>query len=170
MNTFSHIRTYPPAGFKAVVRPNFDTLYSSAWLHPTNGSGYRIGARHDVPVAHAGHVDGRLRRARQAHNRHWSGGLCSPSSVAGHASPGTQRIDAPTPYVWIIGRTQTNGPNDYDAVHKVQDRFKITLLAEWGKPPMLTFPSTFILSTTVLGRIRNLIVILLFVLQHIGAI
>jgi len=46
-----------------------------------------------------------------------------------------ERMDAPTPYVWIIGRTQANGEKDYDAVHKVQDGYKITLLADWGKSP-----------------------------------
>ena len=46
-----------------------------------------------------------------------------------------QRIDAPTPYVWIIGRTKTDGPPDYDAVHKIQAALKITPLSQWGKTP-----------------------------------
>ncbi len=35
MNTMSHMRTFPTADFKVVVRPNFDTLYSTAWLDLT---------------------------------------------------------------------------------------------------------------------------------------
>ncbi|NJL71481.1 MAG: DUF1254 domain-containing protein [Candidatus Competibacteraceae bacterium] len=31
-NLFSHMRAYPEADFRAVVRPNFDTLYSVVWL------------------------------------------------------------------------------------------------------------------------------------------
>jgi hypothetical protein len=46
-----------------------------------------------------------------------------------------QRIDASTPYVWIVGRTKTDGPSDYDAVHKVQAGFKIAPLSDWGKTP-----------------------------------
>jgi hypothetical protein len=35
MNTFANIPAYPTADMKVVVRPNFDTLYSSAWLDLT---------------------------------------------------------------------------------------------------------------------------------------
>jgi hypothetical protein len=44
-----------------------------------------------------------------------------------------QLIEAPTPYVWIIGRTKTNGPSDYEAVHKTQAGYTITPLSQWGK-------------------------------------
>jgi hypothetical protein len=36
INTFTHVRQFPPADFRDVVRPNFDTLYSIAWLDLTN--------------------------------------------------------------------------------------------------------------------------------------
>ena len=35
MNTFANVSAYPTAQDRAVVRPNFDTLYSSAWLDLT---------------------------------------------------------------------------------------------------------------------------------------
>src|SRR5215510_10590059 len=35
MNTFANVPEYPSADMKVVVRPNFDTLYSSGWLDLT---------------------------------------------------------------------------------------------------------------------------------------
>lgn len=34
-NTFANVRAFPTATMRSVVRPNFDTLYSSAWLDLT---------------------------------------------------------------------------------------------------------------------------------------
>src|SRR5262245_8864354 len=36
MNTFSNATAFPAADFKVVVRPNFDTLYSSGWVDLTH--------------------------------------------------------------------------------------------------------------------------------------
>ena len=58
----------------------------------------------------------------------WRSYLSSPKPKDTHAS-------CSTPYVWIIGRTKTDGPQDYDAVHKIQAGYKITPLSQWGKAP-----------------------------------
>ncbi|AZO15354.1 MULTISPECIES: DUF1254 domain-containing protein [unclassified Mesorhizobium] len=145
-NRFANISAFPPADMKVVVRPNFDTLYSSAWLDVTK----------EPVVVSAPDTQGRFYLLPMLDM--WSDVFASPGwrttgTAAGNfliAPPGwrsdlrdkfdefklpagTQRIDAPTPYVWIIGRTKTDGPSDYDAVHKVQNGYKITLLSEWGK-------------------------------------
>ncbi len=36
-NEFHHVREFPPAEFRTVVRPNFDTLDSNAWLDLSHG-------------------------------------------------------------------------------------------------------------------------------------
>ncbi len=43
-------------------------------------------------------------------------------------------IHCPTGIGWIIGRTQTNGKADYDAVRKFQAGLSATPLSQWGKP------------------------------------
>jgi len=51
----------------------------------------------------------------------------------GNVPAGLEMIKSPTRYVWIIGRTQTNGAADYANVHKVQDGYKLRPLSAWGK-------------------------------------
>ena len=148
MNMFSNVPEYPPADFKGVVRPNFDTLYSIAYLDTTK----------EPMVVSVPDTNGRYYLLPMLDM--WSDVFASPGwrttgTQAGNflvAPAGwrpdlrerfdefrlpqdTQRIEAPTPIVWIIGRTKTDGPPDYDAVRKIQAGFEVTPLSEWGRTP-----------------------------------
>src|SRR5712671_6722503 len=149
MNMFTNIPAYPPADFKGVVRSNFDTLYSIAWLDLTK----------EAAVITAPDTNGRYYLLPMLDM--WTDAFASPGWRTTGAKAGTflvtppgwrpdlrdrfaeefklpqdtQRIEAPTPYVWVIGRTKTDGPADYAAVHKIQAGYKVALLSEFGKTP-----------------------------------
>ena len=149
MNTIVNVPEYPPANFKGVVRSNFDTLYSASWLDMTK----------EPVVISAPDTEGRYYLLPMLDM--WTDVFASPGwrttgTKAGTflvTPPGwrpdlrdrfidefklpkdTQRIEAPTPYVWLIGRTKTDGPADYPAVHKIQAGYKVTLLSDFGKAP-----------------------------------
>jgi hypothetical protein len=139
MNMFVNVPAFPPADLKVVVRVNFDTLYSIAWLdltkEPQVVSAPDTGGRYyllpmldmwtDVFASPGWRTTG-----TQAGNF-----LVTPPGWNGTVPVGVTRISAPTPYVWVIGRTKTDGPPDYDAVHKIQASYKVTMLSDWGKTP-----------------------------------
>ena len=112
MNVLANLPEYPRAETKIVVRPNFDTLYSSAWLDLTK----------EPLVVSAPDTDGRYYLLPMLDM--WSDVFASPgwrttgtSAVnflltppgwTGTVSDEFMQIKAPTPYVWLIGRTKTD--------------------------------------------------------------
>jgi hypothetical protein len=139
MNMFVSVPEYPPADFKGIVRSNFDTLYSAAWLDltkepmvisaPDTGGRYYLLPMLDMWTDVFASPGWRT-TGTQAGNF-----LVTPPGWSGTVPAGMTRISAPTPYVWIIGRTKTDGPSDYPAVHKIQAGYKVTFLSDWGKTP-----------------------------------
>ena len=139
MNTFANIPAFPSADMRAVVRPNFDTLYSSGYLDLANGpvvvsTPDTAGRFYLLPMLDMW-TDVFASPGSRTTGTKAGNFLVVPPGWNGSTPQEFSRIEAPTPYVWIIGRTKTDGPSDYDAVHKIQAGYKITPLSEWGKPP-----------------------------------
>lgn len=146
-NWFRNVRTYPSADEKSVVRPNFDTLYTSAFLDlteepmvisvPDTGGRYYLLPMLDMWTDVFASPGWRTTGTAAAHflvaRPEWRPELDKDLAKELGLPEGTRRIDAPTSHVWIIGRTKTDGPSDYDAVHKIQDGFKISPLSKWGQ-------------------------------------
>jgi hypothetical protein len=149
MNTFASAAAYPSADNKFVVRVNFDTLYSIAYLDltkepmvisspDTNGRYFLIpmlDAWTDVFASPGWRTTGTQAQTFLIAPQGWRPDLRDRAIEELRLPKDTQRIDAPTPYMVIIGRTKTDGPQDYDAVHKIQAGYKVTPLSQWGKPP-----------------------------------
>jgi hypothetical protein len=136
-NQFSHARAFPPADFKFVVRPNVDTLYSSANLDlgaepvvlsvPATDRYFQLPMLSlwtDVFAVPGTRTTGRS-TAREF--------LLVGPSWRSQAPAGLEIIRSPTRFVGIGGRTQTNGVADYDNVHRIQAGYKLTPLSAWGK-------------------------------------
>ena len=164
MNQLVMMREYPPADFRGVVRPNFDTLYSSLWMDLSEGPVVIT-----LPAS-----DGRYYMAPALDmwtNVFFSPGTRTTGNAAGeyaYVPPGWEgdlpegvvRVDVPTTYCWMIGRSQTNGPSDYDAVHEFQNGWKVVPLAEYGNdsytPPAGTVDSSIDMTTPPKTQVDNM--------------
>lgn len=135
VNTFSHKRSFPDATFTDVVSPNADTLYSTAWLDlseepvilslpDTHGRYYLMplmDAWTNVIASPGKRTTGTRKAVFAVTGPRWSGTL----------PPDVREIRAPTNMVWLIGRTQTNGKQDYAAVRHLQDQYRLMPLSAW---------------------------------------
>jgi hypothetical protein len=149
MNQFSHARVFPDPTFTGVVRPNADTLYSSLWFDvsqeplvvdvPDSRGRYyllpMLDMWTDVFASPGKRTSGTGAQRFAIVGPRWSGTL--PDDV--------EPVRAPTSFGWVIGRTQTNGAADYEAVHRFQAGLRASPLSAVGRedtaPPATVDPS-----------------------------
>ena len=138
VNQLLNFRAFPDDIATDVVSPNVDTLYTTAWLDlrkdpmvlsvPEMGKRYYLMQLLDAwtnVFASPG--------TRTTGNGKGDFAIVGPG-FKGKLPAGVKAIKAPTATVWLIGRTQTNGKDDFAAVHAIQDQYRLTPLSEWGKP------------------------------------
>ena len=139
-NTFVHARQRLRPGGSRVVLPNNDTLYSNAWLDLTDHQGLVIelpdmGDRYHVlglmdfytnPFAHLG---------TRLHGNRGGPFLITPPGWQGAVPERFKQTDrhvqAPTPWVWLIGRLLVDSDQDLPAVTALQDSMRILSLPDW---------------------------------------
>jgi hypothetical protein len=133
------MRSYPAVDNHCCAAPNADTLYTIAWLDvsrepwifgiPDMGDRYYI-----MPM-----LDG-FSEVIQVASTSTTGGKPQSYAVTGPGWTGTlpegvTRVASPTAMVWVLGRIYCTGtPEDYQAVHALQDRFTVAPLSAYGKP------------------------------------
>lgn len=138
-NVLAHARELLGPGTSRVVTPNADTLYMNAWLDlrrgpllidvpDTAGRYYVLGFLdfHTNPFANIG---------QRTSGTAAGSFVLVPPGWTGDVPPGLRRIDAPTSWVWMIGRILVDGPHDLPAVHVLQDGFALRGFGEHDGAP-----------------------------------
>ncbi len=137
-NRFLHIPILANAGFRTVVRPNVDTIYSAAWVDLTrepvlmtvpasDGVYFMIqclDAWTNVFAAPGTRTQGNSARTYAIVGPGWQGTL--PASV--------ERLQAPTAMVWIIGRIDANRKGSLAAAQAYQKKLDLRPLSRVGDP------------------------------------
>jgi hypothetical protein len=139
MGQFGHARTFPDASKRVIAGASVDTLYSLAWLDLSR----------DAYVLHLPNANGRFYLmpildgwtevvgnpgTRTTGDKAGAYAITGPQ-WAGQLPAGVTQIKSNTNMLWIVGRTYTSGtPQDYDALHAMQDQYTLVPLALFGKP------------------------------------
>ncbi|GJE45884.1 DUF1254 domain-containing protein [Methylobacterium soli] len=139
MGQIGNARAYPDAKFRAVTAPNADTLYSFAFVDvgrepylfsiPEEDGRYylmpMLSAWTNIFAVPGKRTTGTGPQTYFIAGPGWSGSVPS----------GARLIQAPTSLIWILGRTYCTGtPEDYAAVHALQDQYRLIPASAAGKP------------------------------------
>ena len=150
MGQLVRLREYPTAAFRDVTAPNADTLYTSGWID--------VGKEPwilSIPDAHGRYylmpmLDG-WTEVFQVPGKRTTGTKAQTYAITGPGwkgklPKGVIQYKSPTALVWLLGRIYCTGtPEDYKAVHAMQDQVSIVPLSSYGKsytpPPGKVDPS-----------------------------
>src|SRR5262245_57522354 len=150
MGQIVKLRQYPDATYRDVTAPNADTLYTTAFFDvgkepyvlsvPDMKDRYFL-----LPM-----LDG-WTNVFQVPGKRTTGTGAQTYAITGPGWSGTlpegvTQYQSPTNIVWLLGRIYCTGtPEDYAAVHALQDEFKLVPLSAYGKdytpPPGKVDPS-----------------------------
>lgn len=158
------MREYPAVDDHLVTAPNADTLYTTGFID-VGKEAYVL----SLPDAQDRYylfpmLDG-WTEVFQAPGKRTTG--TGPQKYAitgpgwnGKLPEGVMEYKAPTNLVWILGRIYCTGtPEDYAAVHKMQDEISLVPLSAYGKPyapPMGTVDPTIDMKTAVRDQVDAL--------------
>lgn len=139
MGQFVRMREYPDATFRDVTAPNADTLYTTAWIDVGNEPWVL-----SLPDANDRYylfpmLDG-WTNVFQVPGKRTTGTGAQKYAITGPGwkgklPEGVTEYKSPTNLVWLLGRIYCTGtPEDYAAVHKLQDEISLVPLSAYGKP------------------------------------
>jgi len=138
MGQFAKLREYPNASFTTVTAPNADTLYTVVWLdvskEPWVISIPDMKGRYALFPMLDGWTD-----VFQVPGKRTTGTGAQKFAVTGPGWSGTlpagvTEYKSPTGMVWLLGRIYCTGtPEDYKAVHTLQDQMSAVPLSFYGK-------------------------------------
>ncbi len=131
-------REYPDSSFRDVTAPNADTLYTTAWLD-VGREPWVVGLP-DLAGRYAlfPMLDGWTKVFQVPGKRTTGTGAQTYAITApgwtGTLPAGVTEYKSPTNIVWLLGRIYCTGtPEDYRAVHAIQDQIKLQPLSSWGR-------------------------------------
>ena len=135
-NSFGHVGKFISAADKDVVSSNADTIYSSAFLDlkqgaalisvPDTGGRYYSLMLEDAYTNVFGYIGSRATGSGPGQY------LIAGPGWTGATPADAKRIDAPTPLVWVIGRTLIDGEKDMPNVAAIQRQYTLAMV-----PPVL---------------------------------
>jgi hypothetical protein len=139
MGQFAKLREYPNASFNTITAPNADTLYTIVWLdvskEPWVISIPDLKGRYALFPMLDGWTD-----VFQDPGKRTTGTGAQKYAITGPGWSGTlpagvTEYKSPTGMVWLLGRIYCTGtPDDYKAVHALQDQMTAVPLSSYGKP------------------------------------